>query len=76
MAERRPAGGSREEEDSRRVVEAMKRRGGPMRGFDIAEATGIAPWWRLKDVLHRLMRLGEVVQTEEGLFQLRKDGDA
>jgi hypothetical protein len=58
------------------VLDLLRSRGGRLRGFEIAEATGIAPWWRLKDVLHRLVRDGFVEQTEDGLFSLRQDRDA
>jgi hypothetical protein len=57
------------------VLALLLARGGSLRGFEIAEGTGIAPWWRLKDVLQGLVRDGRVTQTEEGLFSLRQGQD-
>lgn len=63
------------EQDARAVLSLLERRGTPLKGYGIAEETGIAPWWRLKDVLQRLTREGKVEQTEDGLFVLRTDRD-
>jgi hypothetical protein len=70
------AGEPAQDAEANAVLELLRSRSGALRGFEIAEATGIAPWWRLKDVLQRLIRDGQVHQTEDGLFSVRQGPDA
>ena len=67
-----PSGASTVESDRVVVREVFERRSGPLRGFEIAEETGISPWWRLKDVLKQLVDDGTLELTEDGQYSLRR----